>query len=119
MKEESTITESKIDQHDEKLLIKDGRVFIKLAYSSILWLEANDNYTVIHVINDKNRVVRTSLRELHQKLPLLQFIKIHKSYIVNRIHISEWTSNYVIIFGQKLPISRSFNKVVKELVIAH
>ncbi len=116
MKIESVVTESERAKSEEKLLVKDGRVFIKLAHSAILWLEADDNYTIIHVANDKNRVVRTSLRELQKQLPLQQFIQIHKSYIVNCIHINEWTSTYVIITEQKLPISRSYSKRVKELL---
>ncbi len=113
------INEPETPKEEGELLIKDGRVFINLLFSSILWLEADDNYTLIHVHNNKTRVIRTPLRELQEQLPPQQFMRIHKSYIVNRLHIKEIATDHVRITDQKLPISRSYSKEVKEIISSH
>ena len=42
-----------------------------------------------------------------QKLPEKQFVRIHKSYIVNQNKILSYNSKEVDLMGKKLPLSRS------------
>ena len=42
------------------------------------------------------------------------FIRIHRSFIVNRSKISTFSREYVMVGGKELPISRSFKKEVLE-----
>ena len=53
----------------DELLVKEGRAMVRLPHTSIMWMEADGNYTTIHVNNQKRRVVRTPISELQEQLP--------------------------------------------------
>ena len=99
----------KSDENNE-LIVKDGRALVKLFHENIVWLEADGNYTTIHLINNKRHVIRTTLTEMEEQLPSDNFIRIHKSYVVNKKHVTEVRANNVIIDQKELAIGRTFQQ---------
>jgi len=95
---------------NEELIVKEGRALVRLYHSNILWFESDGNYTTIHLNNDKRRVIRQSLAELQEQLPTDKFIRIHKSYLVNKARITEVKSNSVFITASELPIGRAYQQ---------
>ena len=79
-------------------------------HENIVWLEADGNYTTIHLINNKRHVIRTTLTEMEEQLPSDNFIRIHKSYVVNKKHVTEVRANNVIIDQKELAIGRTFQQ---------
>jgi DNA-binding LytR/AlgR family response regulator len=98
-----------------ELMIKDGRAIVRLSCSSIVWLEADGNYTTIYLRENKRRVTRTSLTELTEQLPADQFIRIHKSYLVNKNFIRELRSGSLIMEGHELPIGRTYQQHITDI----
>jgi two-component system response regulator LytT len=92
---------------DEELIIKDGRALVRLYHTNILWLEADGNYTTIFLKDNERRVVRITLSELEEQL-VANFTRIHKSYIVNRKHVTEMRSGSITINGSELPVGRTY-----------
>ena len=64
----------------------------------------------VHLINNKRHVIRTTLTEMEEQLPSDNFIRIHKSYVVNKKHITEVRANNVIIDQKELAIGRTFQQ---------
>ena len=95
---------------NNELIVKDGRALVKLFHDNIVWLEADGNYTTIHLINNKRHVIRTTLTEMEEQLPSDNFIRIHKSYVVNKKHVTEVRANNVIIDQKELAIGRTFQQ---------
>jgi two-component system LytT family response regulator len=77
------------------------------------WFEADGNYVWLHVRKEKHRL-RISLRSLLEQLDTKQFVRIHKSTIVNLDRIKEvqpwFGGDYVAILtdGRQLRVSRTF-----------
>lgn len=97
-----------------ELLVKEGRAMIRIDCNDITWLEADGNYTKINLIDSKRRVVRMSLSELQEQLPTQQFIRIHKSHIVNKKQLTEIRSNSIMIQSHELPVGRVYQQSVEE-----
>lgn len=96
-----------------ELVIKEGRAMVRLDCDNITWLEADGNYTTVNLTDSKRKVIRTSLSELQQQLPPQQFIRIHKSYVVNKAQVSEVRANSIMINTQnELPVGRSFRQAL-------
>ncbi len=100
----------------EELIVKDGRAIVRLHHANILWLETEGNYTVIHLINEKRRIIRRALTEFEEELPKSNFIRIHKSYLINKKQVSEVRTNSIIINGLELNIGRSYQDNVKNIL---
>jgi two-component system LytT family response regulator len=87
-----------------------GRVrFVKA--EDVDWIEAEKNYALLHIGTDV-AVIRTTLNSLEHNLNPRQFVRIHRSTIVNRNkvrRIVSWFNGYHIVVletGEQLRMSR-------------
>ncbi len=67
-----------------------GIQFIEV--DEIVSLQADSNYTIIHMNNMQKRVITKTLKEFEELLDPIQFARIHKSYIVNLKYIKEYST---------------------------
>jgi len=105
------------DPYARRLLVKaHGRIHL-LPVNDIEWIEADDYYARVHLGQDAF-LIRESLSHLQQRLDPKQFLRIHRSSIINVHYIKELQSwfhgEYLAILknGTKLHISRKNQKDV-------
>jgi DNA-binding LytR/AlgR family response regulator len=95
----------------EHLLLKENHHYIKIPLSQILWFESEKNYVQV-ITADKKYLLRGSLKKLIEHLPQHLFAKSHKCFIINLSFVEAFNADYVVIQGQKIPISRTENEEV-------
>ena len=90
-------------------------IYVKVYLNDILYLEADKNYTYLYTLGKKNALKRTLLSLINDLNT--QFIRIHKSFIVNKIHVISWSSETITLTNQlNIPIGRKFlNDFLKEI----
>lgn len=79
-----------------------------ISSNDILFLKADGNYTKV-VTHEKTYTLRSTLREMLDQLPG-GFSHIHRSYVVNEIHVTQRSRNQLLIGEHLIPISRSHSK---------
>lgn len=84
-------------------------------FDHILYVQSLGNYVKI-VTEGKVLVTQITTSELEESLPRSQFLRIHKSYIVNKSKIDKMMDDELVIKGNTLPIGKTFKKYVKELL---
>jgi DNA-binding LytR/AlgR family response regulator len=99
---------------DDTLFIKDGHDHIKLKFHEILYLEALKDYTGI-VTKKKKYCVLAPLGNLLKEKSFRTFIRIHRSYAVQKHFIDKITSKEVLVDNMPLPIGRSYKEVLEKL----
>lgn len=67
---------------DGRLSFKDGGRIVRVEATSIRWIEAAGDYMCIHTPSE-TLVVRATLRDMEQRLDPRQFVRIHRSTLVN------------------------------------
>ena len=104
----------------DRLAIKtDGRVML-VKTEDIDWIEASDNYVVIHVGTERH-MLRETMTALEGRLAARKFVRISRSVIVNVDRIKElqpmFHGEYVVILrnGTKLTLSRNYRDKLPEL----
>ena len=102
-----TTTESKETENKDEIFIKDGSAFIKLKFTDIWLVKSDANYVSI-VTEKKKHLIRKTLKEFGQLLPINQFFQVHKSYIINLSCIDSVHSDHVMVKQQEIPIGREF-----------
>ncbi|MCE3259666.1 MAG: two component transcriptional regulator, LytTR family [Bacteroidetes bacterium] len=105
-------TKKDLPSNSAELLVKEGRAMVRLNSEQITWLETDGNYVTINLEDGKRKVVRVPLAELQQQLPASQFVRTHKSYLVNKKHVTEIRTNSLLISNTELPIGRAFQPAV-------
>jgi two-component system LytT family response regulator len=95
-----------------RLLVRDGAKDVLLAVKKIDWIEAADYYCRLHT-NGRTYMLRETLSELSDKLNPTQFIRIHRSAVVNLDQVREvyregqLDGSVVLANGQRLKVSRA------------
>lgn len=100
---------------EEYLTIKDGHAIAQLQFDAIVWMEADGNYTTIYTTNNKKRLVRQVITDLHHQLPVQDFVRIHRSYVINKTHVTEYKSSMVHLGDIKLPVGRTYKDTLDSL----
>ena len=95
----------KIQPKDYFFIKTDTRI-VKFMFSEISAIEAQGEYVRI-IASDKKVMSLVSLTNVANVLPD-DFIRIHRSYIINMRHIDEVKTNEVIIGKEIYPISRNY-----------
>lgn len=99
----------------DTLFIKDGHEHIKLQLHDIIYLEALRDYTSIVTAAKKHTVLSTLGNLLEQKA-FQQFIRIHRSYAVQKHFINKITPKEVIVNEMALPVGRSYKEALDRLI---
>lgn len=84
-----------------------GKEKVTLELDSLLYVEAFANYMELHFKDGQKTILRTTLSQLAEQLPE-QFIRIHKSYIVNRKYITRINHLRAMIEDKALPVGRAY-----------
>lgn len=87
--------------------IKDGHKCVLVDPDDILFVKADNIYIEVYTKN-KKIVSRQTLSSFTEKLPENQFIRVHRSYLVNKVNVECISKNKLEIAGFNIPISRSF-----------
>jgi DNA-binding LytR/AlgR family response regulator len=98
---------------------QQDHIFIKTEYriqrvdlADISYIEALRDYIAIHAGAGKILSLE-SMRHMEEVLPERQFIRIHKSYIVNRNKIDYLERSRVVIGKEHLPVGDTYKEKVK------
>ncbi len=77
-------------QTDTKLKINTANGFEFLNRDDIAFANGDGNYTELMLTNKEKRVVSKTLKDLTNDLDERNFIRVHKSYLVNKKYITEY-----------------------------
>jgi len=103
----------------DRLVVKSGgRVFF-LRTEEIDWIEAAGNYVRLH-LGEESHLFRETMNGMEGRLDTRQFVRIHRSRIVNTERIKElqpwFNGEYVVILrnGTRLTLSRGYREKLQE-----
>jgi DNA-binding LytR/AlgR family response regulator len=90
------------------LFIKDKFAYMKLVISDIRYIKSDGNYLEIHTAEAKPAVIRASMGTFMEKLDS-NFVRCHKSYIINLEHVGRIEASHVTIGEDKIPITKNYS----------
>ncbi|WP_057940219.1 LytR/AlgR family response regulator transcription factor [Algoriphagus resistens] len=89
------------------LFIRENGWLRKIIIDEIDWIKAEGTYTHLNV-NNKQYTLRNTVKELMKKLPIDQFARVHKSYIVNLKNVEAINSTGVKINNTEIPVGKQY-----------
>ncbi len=88
------------------IVIKSNGDYVRIDYDDILYVEGMGDY-VKYVTPDKTYITHSTLRAVEDTVCKTNFLKVHRSYIVNIKKINQLTDNNININGVNIPVSKS------------
>lgn len=89
-----------------EIFLRDGTKLVRIDLRELLLVKAEANYCDF-VLEGKSLLSLMSMKRAEQQLPA-HFIRVHRSYIVNREHITRVEDGFVIIGQHKVPVGESY-----------
>jgi len=103
-------SEAQYGRETEKIIIPQFQGFQIVESKEIVRLEGSGNYTKLVLISEKEITCSKTLKDFEEILCRQQFIRVHKSHIINLAYLKEFTNlegGFVFLAdGSKLEISR-------------
>jgi len=95
---------------NDHLYVNANKKFIKIEFDDIIYVESMKDYIRIH-LPDKTVVTKEAISNFEAKLPT-EFLRIHRSFIVNTQKVTAFTKVDVEIGATELPIGSSYKDTV-------
>lgn len=111
---------SRQDRMRRKLLVRDSGVIKVVLFDDIDWVDAAGDYMCIHA-QGETLVMRSTMRELVQKLDPRAFVQIHRSTVVNVDKIAsiaalpKGAGLLELTNGKQLKVSRNYRDAVRKV----
>ncbi len=92
----------------------DGRL-VRIDYADLQYLETVGDYVRFQTL-DKGYLVHSSMKRLQQRFEHPDFVKVHRSFIVNLSHIVDIEDANLLIDKKVIPISRAHRAALIKLI---
>lgn len=106
------------EESPRRIAINDSGKMVLVDVDDIEWVDAAGDYMCVHA-NGATHIMRSTLKELLNKLDQDVFRRIHRSTIVNLHRVQEIKHHakgdyfLTLTCGERLKISRNYNDIVK------
>ncbi|GBF22401.1 MULTISPECIES: LytR/AlgR family response regulator transcription factor [Arenibacter] len=106
-------TETNQETTEDSIVVKSGYDLHKIKFDSILYIESDSEYVIYHTPQGKI-MSNQSLSALEKKLPVQSFMRVHRSYIVNKAKVNALKGRDLLIEKAIIPVSASYYELVKK-----
>ncbi len=98
------------------LFIRADYSLNKILISDILFIEGLDDYLKIHISNKKTIVARMTMKVILEKLPISEFARVHRSFIVPVSKIDKIRNKIIYIGEEEIPLSATYENAFMSLI---
>lgn len=93
------------------ITLKSDKNLYRVKTGEICFIEAMGDYLAFNLENQRI-IVHATLKSWEEKLVPYQFIRIHRSTLVNLRHITKTEGNFVEVCGKKLRFSENYRNII-------
>lgn len=102
------------DEKELKLTLTQGDSFYFVAPLEVMRCNASGNYTELHLADGRHFISARTLKEYEEMLKPWGFLRIHRSFLVNRAGVSHVEEGHVVMKnGVRIGVSRRKREEVR------
>lgn len=91
----------------DRIFVRHKDRMVRIALADILYLEADRNYCHLYTANQQFTLT-TSLRTLEDRLPSAQFLRVHRSFLVNLLRVDEVAEQRLLVGGKTVALGYAY-----------
>jgi two-component system, LytTR family, response regulator len=99
------------DFNHEVFIFKSNNKFYKVSLADILYLESQKDYVRIY-LKDREIVAKYKISDLENELTSKGFLRIHRSFIINKKQIISFSATHVEVGKYEIPIGTNYRELV-------
>jgi DNA-binding LytR/AlgR family response regulator len=101
---------------EEYIFIRSDGKFHRCDFKDILYVEGMKDYVSLH-LRDEVLIVAMNLSSIGKKLPPDRFMRVHKSFIVNKQEITKFNSFELLLNSQIIPIGSTYREELQHNIL--
>ncbi|CAZ94226.1 LytTR family DNA-binding domain-containing protein [Zobellia galactanivorans] len=105
-----------MEKEEDFIFVNSKLKKVKLLLSDIKWVEGLGDYIKV-VTDDENILILSTMKAFIDKLPEDQFLRVHKSYIINLNKVEKFNGSQVEVCGHSIPLSRHKKLALEEALM--
>jgi DNA-binding LytR/AlgR family response regulator len=109
------VTKGKDNFAGDHIFVKSNGKFYKVNFSEIVFIEGMKDYLKIH-FREYSLVTLQTMNDMEKILPVKQFIRVHKSYIIAVAHIKSIYGNSIEMENETIPVGINYKDKVTYLI---
>ncbi|MBP7180201.1 MAG: response regulator transcription factor [Dysgonomonadaceae bacterium] len=99
------------------IFVKADYKIIHVLFDDILYIEGLKNYIKIYTSKQPKPIITLmGMKEIEDELPANNFIRIHRSFIVQKNKIESINKNRIMIAGREFPIGETYKQAFMALI---
>lgn len=108
------------DEGDDCIYVKSDYKLVQIALDRILYIEGLKDYIKIHVENEPKAILSLiSMKAMEEKLPSNRFIRVHRSFIVQKSKIKVIDRGRIVFGKEYIPVSDSYKQELQTYLNSH
>lgn len=111
--EKASLAPQQEDLPQETLLVKADKKQFVIKLVDIQYIESVKDYVIVHT-PQQQLVSYQTMHQVLTSLPTTQFLRIHRSFIINFRHLKAFNNSYVLVAENEIPIGRTYKEEVYE-----
>lgn len=92
-----------------KIILRTNESIHLLDVSNIIFCDSDSSYTTVHTVEGEKIIVSRTLKEYEEMLTECGFYRVHKSYLINLVHLKRFDrqdGGYIVMTnGIKIPVA--------------
>lgn len=113
-------TDNEPTDKSDFIYVKSDYKLIQISLKDILYIEGLKDYVKIHLEGESRPILSlTSLKALEEKLPTDRFIRVHRSYIVQKQKIKVIDKARIVFGKEYIPVSESYKQELQNYINDH
>lgn len=104
--------------HDDHFFIRSDSQYVRINFADIYAIEALKDFVKIHT-STKTHVALINLKCIEATLPPQTFLRTHRSYIVNKSHITAIGADTIETTANSIPLGASYKDAVLNAILGN
>ncbi|QZT37619.1 LytTR family DNA-binding domain-containing protein [Halosquirtibacter xylanolyticus] len=109
-------TAPSLDTENPFIFVKSDKRMVKITLNQIEYIESIRNNVSIFLENGEEVVTPNTISNIEEKLPEMNFIRVHRSFIVSISKIESYTAANIRIKNHVIPIGRNYKVSVLKIL---
>lgn len=113
-----TITVASTPKEDKDFLfVKAEHQIKRINFDRIIYIESSGDYLKLFLKDEKDALLcHSTMKSMEEELPKEQFMRIHRSFIINLSTVDTIENNRIIYGKERIPVSRQYKSMFDEYV---
>ena len=92
----------------DSLFLKTDAGTERVRFAELLCVEGYGNFVKCHLASGRTLLTAETMKQMESSLPTTQFLRVHKSYLVNMSCVERLSGNSLHVGGREVPVGSTF-----------